>query len=101
MGVGVVGPLAIHVGFRAWGLNESVPLLQRLGLALIIAVPVQILLGLAAFVAARAAPEGGIPPAAEVLLATVHQWFGAVLLGLVVALFCWDFRLLSRGSRGV
>ena len=34
-------------------------------------------------------------PDLELVLATTHQWFGAVLLALVVMLVCWTYRLLA------
>ena len=46
VGVAFVAPLALQVGFRAWGLNAGERLLQRLGLGLIATVGLQILLGL-------------------------------------------------------
>jgi len=90
-GVAVVAPAALHVGFRAWGMNGTQRPLQRVGLGLAVAVALQIALGLAAFVATR----GGLSPASEVLLTTAHQGFGAVLLALAVMLLCWSHRLLS------
>ena len=95
VGVALVAPLAIHVGFRAWGLNEGQRLLQRLGLGLVVTVAVQILLGLVAYVATRGE---GLPPTARLLTTTAHQWVGAVLLALVVSLVCWNFRLLEGGA---
>jgi hypothetical protein len=70
--------------------------LQRLGLALAVAVSVQILLGFSAFLALRS-PAGDVEPAVLVMLRTAHQGFGAVLLGLAVTLVCWSFRLVSQG----
>jgi cytochrome c oxidase assembly protein subunit 15 len=76
-GVAVVAPAALHIGFRAWGANEGQPVLQRLGLALAVAVSVQILLGFSAFLALRS-PAGDVEPAVLVMLRTAHQGFGAV-----------------------
>jgi hypothetical protein len=94
-GVAVVAPLAIHTGFRAWGLNEGQRTLQRLGLTLVGTVTLQVLLGLAAFGAVRAAASGDLQPAVEGLLTTAHQGFGAVVLAAAVVLLCLNFRLLK------
>ena len=91
-GVAVVAPVALHVGFRAWGTNAGQRPLRRVGLGLAIAVALQLGLGLAAFAATRGSPG----QAGEVLLTTAHQGFGAVLLALAVTLLCWSHRLLSR-----
>ncbi len=89
-GVGLVAPLAVHVGFRAWGMHGDRPLLRGLGLALILAVGTQVVLGLSAWAAKG---QGGTAPA--IAIATLHQWFGAVLLGLAVLLFVWNWRLVG------
>jgi cytochrome c oxidase assembly protein subunit 15 len=94
-GVALVAPIALHVGIRSWGLNVGQRLLQRLGLGLVGAVVLQVLLGLGAFVATGGAAQNGTVSRTELLFATAHQWFGAVLLALAVALTCWSRRLLS------
>jgi len=96
MGVAVVAPLALNAGVRAWGLNPGAPLLQRLGLALLAGLAVQVALGFAAYVVIGAADSGAISRTFDVTLSTSHQWFGALLLGLVVTLTCWNFKLLSH-----
>jgi cytochrome c oxidase assembly protein subunit 15 len=94
-GVAIVAPLMIHVGVRAWGLNEGQRLLQRLGLTLLGGMLTQILLGFAAYAAKGAAARGVLSPTFDVTLTTAHQWFGAILLSVAVLLACWNFRLLS------
>jgi heme A synthase len=84
-GVAVVAPLTLHVGFRSWGIHDATPLLRGLGLSLAVAVGVQVLLGVGAWFATD-----------SLVLATVHQWFGAVLLALAVLLFFWNWRLVGR-----
>jgi len=96
VGVALVAPLAVHVGFRAWGRNPGSPALRRLGLGLVGAVGLQLALGLAAF--AVSGPAWQQAPAA-VAITTAHQWFGAILLGAAVALQCWVFRLLAPPGR--
>jgi len=91
-GVAVVAPAALHLGLRAWVADDR-PRLSRLGLGLTLAVALQVLLGLAAFVAVRGVAAGDFPHAARVLLTTAHQGFGAALLGLAVSFLCWSFRL--------
>ena len=81
-------------GFRAWGLNPGQPVLQRTGLTLVVAVGVQVLLGVAAFVVLQAVEAGTASLTLEVSLATAHQWLGAMLLAMTVMLSCWNFRLL-------
>jgi cytochrome c oxidase assembly protein subunit 15 len=99
VGVGVVAPLAAHVGFRTWGLHGDHAVLRRVGLALVGAVLVQVGLGLGAFAASRVA--GSDPEGLELALSTAHQWFGAVLLGLAVMLQCWNTRVLAPAPRAV
>ncbi len=98
-GVAVVAPVAIHTGFRAWGLNEGEKTLQRLGLILVGTVTMQVLLGLGAFLAVRGAASGDLSPAVEILLTTAHQGFGAVFLAASVVLLCLNFRLLKPAPR--
>jgi heme A synthase len=94
-GVAVVAPTALHCGFRTWATHGRRPLLQRLGLALVLAVVLQIGLGFAAYLATL--PEGAD---GSLLLATTHQGFGAALLGLSVSLLAWSFRLVAPARAG-
>jgi len=94
-GVALVAPMALHVGMRTWGLNDGRPMLQRLGLALMSGLGLQILLGFAAYGVKGAVQIGAVSPTAEVTLATIHQWFGAILLGLAVLVTCWTYRLVA------
>jgi heme A synthase len=94
-GIAVVAPTAMHTGFRAWAAHGRQPLLQRLGLAVVLAVVLQIGLGFAAYLATL--PEGAD---GSLLLATSHQGFGAVLLGLSVTLLAWSFRLVAPARAG-
>ena len=52
------------------------------------------LLGLGAFAATGAGAEGLLPRSFNLVIATTHQWFGAVMLALAVLIACWTFRLL-------
>lgn len=88
-GIALVTPLLIHVAIRAWGLNRGQPILERLGLALMAAIIVQIVLGFAAYA------TSGLALTLNVTLSTAHQWCGALLLALGVATMCWNFKLLA------
>ena len=98
-GLAIVTPVVIHVGARAWGLNEGRPRLQRLGLALIGALAVQVVLGVLALLASVGAEGEETASIFEITLATAHQWFGALLLGAAVLLTCWNFRLIASPRR--
>lgn len=89
VGVAAVVPLALHVGFRAWAHRSDLPLAQRLGVALVAAVGLQVGLGLAAFVATSV---GDDTSRIAILAATAHQWFAAVVLAVAVMLVCWSVR---------
>ena len=95
VGIAIVAPLAVHVGMRAWGRGGEDRRIRRLGLGLAGAVGLQIALGLATYVTTLA--ERRLPDL-ELVLATAHQWFGAVLLALVVMLGCWRFQPLGESA---
>jgi len=99
-GLAVVAPMCVHVGFRTWGTNPDQPLLRRLGLALAGLIGVQLLLGFGTYLATRGAVAGTLPATADLILSTLHQWTGAVLLALAVSTFCWSFRLLGHLDEG-
>jgi hypothetical protein len=91
LGLAFVAPLALHVGFRAWGRGFGRPFAPRLGLLLAGAAGLQVVLGLLAFLGRSRESS-----AHDVLWTTAHQWFGAVLLALAVSLACWTFRAPLR-----
>ncbi len=99
-GVAIVAPLAVHVGFRSWALNRGVTRLRNLGIALLAAIGIQIVLGLAAFVVTGATAIDPLTSPIAAMLPTAHQWFAAVLLGLATLLFCWSFRVVGDTSGG-
>jgi cytochrome c oxidase assembly protein subunit 15 len=92
---GVIAPLAVWHGTRAWGLHGDDPTLRRLGLGLSFLTTVQVMLGLCAYVASGAAGVLLVSPAWDVALSTAHQWCGALLLGCAVCLLTWERRLLG------
>jgi len=84
----VVALVAVPCGARAWILNPNEPRLRFYGHAVTDGTIVQILLGLAAYVATRSMESSRL----EVGLATLHQWFSAALLACAVALALWTWR---------
>jgi len=90
---GVIAPLAVWHGTRAWGLHGDDPALSRLGLLLAFLTSVQVMLGLAAYVASGAAGVAVISPGWDIALTTAHQWCGAILLGCAVCIVTWAIRL--------
>lgn len=90
----MVAPACVHVGFRTWGANPEQPLLRRLGLALAGLIGLQLLLGFGAYLATRATAAGVTPAPPDLIVSTLHQWTGAILLAVGVSIFCWNHRLL-------
>lgn len=90
---GGIAPLAVWHGTRAWGLHGDDQALARLGLLLAFATSVQVMLGLAAYVASGAAGVAVVSQGWDVALTTAHQWCGAILLGCAVCLLTWAVRL--------
>lgn len=91
----VVTIVALAVGVRAWGLHGHLAPLGALGRLLMAGVAIQVALGIAALAVTGGQAVVGAPTAPEVTLATAHQAFGAVLLGLSVALAAWTRRRLA------
>ena len=91
-GVAIVTPAVLHIGVRSWAESGVRSLHGRLGLGLVAAVALQLLLGLAAFATLRGVEAGDFPAGVDVLFATAHQAFGAVLLALTVAHTSLAFR---------
>lgn len=84
------GALAI----RTWSLYDDQWPLTRLGVTLIALLGLQLLLGLAALAATPLdSPQSG-PHPAQVLITTLHQTSGAVLLATTVLAATWHFRLV-------
>jgi cytochrome c oxidase assembly protein subunit 15 len=90
---GGIAPLAVWHGTRAWGLHGDDPALRRLGLLLAFLTSVQVMLGLAAYVASGAAGFAVVSQGWDVAVTTAHQWCGALLLGCAVCLLTWAVRL--------
>ncbi len=90
----LVAPLALHVGFRSWGVNPDQPQLQRWGIALAVTTGLQLMLGIGAFAMIGAVEAGAVSRAVDVGITTAHQWCGAILLACAVTVLCWTHRLL-------
>jgi cytochrome c oxidase assembly protein subunit 15 len=94
----VVLVLAVVYGARLWGLYQEQPVLQRLGQLLAVVVVLQVMLGILALFAVNAQVEGTPPAAWEVILTTLHQGGGSVLLGCAVMATLWTRRLLVQAT---
>jgi len=90
----VVVTLAIAAAVRAGSLYRDVPVLPRVGRAIVWLVSIQVTLGVLAFAAVMTRLPGTPPEAFEVIAATAHQANGALLLGAAVLLLVWNRRLL-------
>jgi cytochrome c oxidase assembly protein subunit 15 len=91
----VVAALTIAAGVRAWGFYPNEPLLKRAGLTVIHATGTQLALGFCAWIARGAATSGALSLEWKVVVTTLHQGTGAVLLAATVTLRLWLTRLLA------
>ena len=90
--------VALACGVRAWGLYDDQPALRRLGRLMIMGITVQVGLGIAALIAVGATAGVEPRPAWDVVLTTIHQAFGALLLALAVTLTLWMFALVQPAA---
>ncbi|MBW7906558.1 MAG: COX15/CtaA family protein [Phycisphaerae bacterium] len=90
--VAVVGLLAI----RLWALQAAGPRANALGFALLIALGVQFALGFAALIV-TSIEKPGEPAAIHVIVTTLHQTTGALLLGGCAAAATWCVPAPARG----
>ncbi len=93
MGAVVVLLLSVFCGARAWGTNPDQPILQRIGLALLTMVCLQVLLGISAVIALGGQGPLLHPDMAQAIITTAHQVGGAVLLAIATLLAVWSMRL--------
>jgi len=86
----------IFVGIRAGAKRRDMPPLSALGMALMILTPLQIVLGLIAYVLVQMVNrEPGDPiPATEVIFTSAHQVTGALILAASALLLAWTTRLI-------
>lgn len=90
----VVLTLLLVAGSRALARAADYRPIPRVGGWLMVLGGVQLLLGLSAYFAIGLAAQAPSPPVYMVVLATVHQTVGAVLLALAVILLVFSLRLL-------
>jgi heme A synthase len=87
----------VTLGLRLFGLYPAVRELSRLGRLLVAGLGVQLVLGFAALVARGLDGANGAPHPLDVLVTTVHQATGALLLAAAVLTVVWSRRLLATG----
>jgi len=91
----VAAGLAITAGARAWGLHQGEPVLKRAGLIVIYASGFQLMLGFMAWAARGASAHGSLSSDWTIVVTTMHQGMGALLLASAVALRAWTSRLIA------
>lgn len=88
--------LALAAGLRAWGFYRAQRPVRVAGLALLHVIFLQLVLGVAAFVVVpKEAGARAEIPTLEVVITTLHQANGAVVLATTLVLFAWQRRLLA------
>jgi heme A synthase len=92
----VVAGLTIAAGARAWGFYPNEPVLRRAGLTVMHATGTQLVLGFCAWMARGAAANGSLSLEWKVVLTTLHQGTGALLLATAVTLRLWLSRSLTE-----
>jgi hypothetical protein len=97
-GAVVVGGIAILASVRATGLYPGCPPLRLGGVALILLVVMQWLLGFLALAVTGPTPQSAASGALEILVATAHQGTGALLLGAATVHFFQVRRHLVPGA---
>lgn len=81
-----VAALTIAAGVRAWGFYPGQPLLKRAGLIVVHATGTQLMLGFCAWIVRGMAANGSVSLEWKVVVTTLHQGTGAVLLAATVTL---------------
>jgi cytochrome c oxidase assembly protein subunit 15 len=89
----IVAIVALACGLRAYALQGH-SIIRRTGLFLLSATAAQILLGVSALIATGALTFVKPPRPVEVIIATSHQAFGAIVLACAVMLALWCHRLV-------
>jgi cytochrome c oxidase assembly protein subunit 15 len=93
MGAIFVLVLSVFCGARAWGANPDQPILQRIGIAMLVMVFLQVMLGVSAVIALSGQGPLKHPDMAQAIITTAHQVGGAVLLAIATLLAVWTMRL--------
>ena len=94
----IVAPMAIAAGARAWGLYADEPVLKRAGLTVIFVTGLQLVFGFSAWFARGAYASGSLSVEWKVVITTLHQGTGALLLASAVALRLWLARLVTPAA---
>jgi len=81
--------IAVAAGTRAWGRHPDDRALGRAGLVVAHLTGLQLALGFLAWIARGAATNGAMSPEWKVVLTTMHQGTGALLLASAVRLRVW------------
>ena len=99
VGSTLVVAMVLLCGVRAWGMYHWQPIVKRIGVALILTMLFQVVLGVGSFIVVPRGPRdpGTAIGAVEVALTTAHQATGAILLATATLLLVWTSRLLSPG----
>lgn len=99
VGSTLVVAMVLLCGVRAWGMYHWQPIVTRIGVALILTMVFQVVLGVGSFIVVPRGPRDSDTAigAVEVALTTAHQATGAILLATVTLLLVWTSRLLSPG----
>jgi heme A synthase len=89
----VVFALILVNGMRAYGRSSEYRPLPHIGGMIMLLGGMQLLLGLAAYIVVNMAAQAASPPLYMVVLATVHQTMGAIILATAAALLAFNARL--------
>ncbi len=100
IGLALVAPLAGYLGLSAALAPHSRRRERRVGAALATSTFGQVLLGFGALVVTGAWGGPPAPPRIALVVATSHQWLGAIFLGLAVTLACYRWRSPNPGRDG-
>lgn len=91
----VVAGFGGFAGLRAWGRHEEITPVARSGGWLLSLIAVQLMLGFAALGTLALDTAAG-PHWLQVLVTTMHQTLGALILAAATTLAAWQWRLLPR-----
>ena len=95
----MVTVLVLACGFRAWGLHGKIRPLHRLGLAVLLVVFLQLVLGVLALTLWTG--NAKTAPLTSAIFTTLHQMNGAVLLAVCAVLAVWTWRALKPVEEGL
>jgi len=96
-----VALLAVVNGMRGLMMKEGQPVMRRIGLALLVLVVLQLGLGVGAMLLVLKHQPGAPVPPLEVVVTSMHQANGALLLVTAVLMTAWTHRLTTApASRG-